>query len=298
MKQIFFITLVLILAIPVFGQPKNVDSLINVLETQKLPVKETLELHKEICGIYKTYNFEKCMLYAKRGLAIAEKEKDKKMTSFFLNRIGALLLELSASDSSLLFFNQALKISQEIQDKQTEAKVLQNIGSWYHRNDKKQEALDYYLESLSLSEKIGDQIGSTYTLLNLSNFYGSMGQIERAYYYVKRAQNYIEAIDDTELKVSFYFELLRYYYHSYDFEKALENGLIALDYCRKNKILKSEITIKQYLAQVYLSGFQDFENAEKYALESKTLSESMSDKWLINNALIILTNIYRKGQVC
>jgi len=93
MKRTILLGLLLLAIRSIIGQVANVDSLVNLLETQKLTVKERLELHKEICEIYRNNSFEKSMSYAEKGLELAEKEKDKKMICYFCNRIGALLVE-------------------------------------------------------------------------------------------------------------------------------------------------------------------------------------------------------------
>lgn len=291
MKKTFLFCLLLFVTVYVIGQSVNVDSLVNILETQKLTPKKQLDLYIEICDAYKKSSFEKHKLYSETGLALAEKEKDKKMIGYFCNRIGGLLMEQFPSDSSLMFLNRALVISQKTKDKQAEANASGNLGNWYHRNDKKKEALDFYLKSLNIYEKLGDNYRIVHTLLNISNFYISMGQNEQALSYIIRAQGYPETDNNPEMKEFLNFLLSGYYYKNHDFEKALENGLVTLDLCRKYNFTRHEIASIQILIDIYI-GIEDFENAEKYALECLKITELSWDKKLFINSLNALAILY------
>ena len=68
MKQLLFIGLLFLLTTQqILSQTQNVDSLINVLETQKLTIVEQMELYQKLCNFYQYNDPEKRLEYYKKG---------------------------------------------------------------------------------------------------------------------------------------------------------------------------------------------------------------------------------------
>ena len=292
MKKLLFITLLALATMPIASQSINLDSLVNVLETQKLTVQEQLQLYDKISLQYIYSDPEKCILYSNKGLRLAEKEKDKRMIARLSVTLGSVLLSQSPSDSALIILNRALAFSKETNDKESEAKAVGNLGLWYQNNNKKEEGLDYLLKSLALYESIEDKNNTVRLLLNIFGFYQEMQQNEHALQFLKRAQMYLETMDHPQLKMGLYSAFGGYYLVTQDFDSALENSLIALELSRQNKVALYEMVSLQLIAGIYSNGYNDYENAEKYALECVKVSESANNEIWIKNSMQILSKVY------
>jgi len=150
------------------------------------------------------------------------------------------------------------------------------MGNWYQKNDKKEDALDYYLKSLALFEKIGDRYYTATTLLSMSNFYISISQNEQSLSYIKRAQIYPETINNPELNSFLHYLLSGYYYKNNDNEKALENGLISLNICRKYNYTRREISTLLFLSTIYFN-LDDKEKVIYYSIKADSLRAKYTD---------------------
>ncbi len=302
MKQVLFSSLMLLSVISALGQSQDIDSLVNMLETQKLALSKRLELYDKISSYYSDKDVEKSLLYGKIGLQLAEKEKDKAAVASICSNIGTALLLKSSLDSSLLYLQRSVGMAQEINDYETEARATSNIGSLYtllHENEK---ALEYYLKSMTLYENMKNKAESTRLLINISSLYHNLDRDEKSLQYLKQAQENLKSIDNPRLETAAYQLMGGVLLKMKDYDKALENMLIAYDLSCKNQLVRYQVITSQYLAGIYSDGFQDYEKAEKYAKECVGIAESVNSKDLLITAKNVLTKVYidagnfRKGR--
>lgn len=275
------------------AQSANIDSLINMLNTTELFVENRLSLYEQISDSYSRIEPEKGILYGKEGLTLAEKERNKSMIARLCITIGNSYTTKSSYDSSMIYLNKAMDISKETGDRKTEAAATAETGLGYASQHKYEEAIEYYLKSLPLYESVGDKANYTRILINISGIHGSLNQNERSLYYLKQAQIHVKEVNHPILKIAVY-ELLGSYYlrTEKDFEKALENMLIAYEQSREHNIPTYIITTAQFLAGIYTDGFKDYKKAEKYALECIETAEAISSKDYTIMAGNILTKVY------
>lgn len=292
MKQILFLCLILLPVLHVSGQRQNVDSLINVLETQKLTTKDILQLYDKISSYYSDKDAEKSLQYANQGLYLAEKENDKEIIASIYSTIGTAFFFKSSLDSSLIFLNRSIALAQEIKENEVEARAISNRGNLYILLSENEKALADYLKSMTLYESMNDKVSSTRLLLNLSSLYNNIGQSEKSLHYLNQAQANLEIIDQPHMKTAVYQLTGGVYLKMKDYEKALESMLIAFDLSRKNELIRYEVITTQYIAGIYSDGFQDYENAEKYAAECVKIAESADSKDLLITAWNILAKVY------
>lgn len=297
------ITILCLIPMWLNAQLTKTDSLINILETQQLPIEKQLKLYDDICENYCQTDPVKSLLYGKRGLNLAEKINDKKMIASLSLHVGMAYFLKEPVDSSLIYTQRAIVLAQEINDKKIEATALGSLAFWYYnfKNDY-ETGLDYYFQALSLYKSINNTNNTVRLLVNISGIYYTMHQYEYGFKYIKEAQTYMEKIDNPRLKTAVYESLGSYYLHTGNFEAALENMLIALDMSRKHKLIRYEVVTTQFLAGIYSDGFQDYEMAEKYALECEKAALSIDNKELLITAWNILAKVYidagkyRKGK--
>jgi len=275
------------------AQQTYIDSLVNVLETQRLSIDEELDLYDEIAEYYSQTNPEKSLFYGREGLLIAEKYKNKRMIARNNLNIGSAY-SITSLDSAMPFLDRALALSEEIKDKAIEAQALSVMGVYYSLKAQNDKALEYYLKSLALYEKLDNKVHAARLMINIGTVYAQQNQTERHLYYLQQAQATIEAMDVKfpQLETAIYELLGGYYLRTADYAKALEYTLIALDLSRENDMIRYEIVTTQYLAGIYSLGFQDHATAEKYALECVKAAESTGSKEYMIAAWNVQTRIY------
>jgi tetratricopeptide (TPR) repeat protein len=115
-----------ILPATVCAQRQNVDSLINILNTNELSNKEKLDLYESI--YQNTDAIEKHLIYASKGLALAEKENDKRDLIFFNRVLGRAYGAKGNYAKGLAHFDKALALAQETKNEDSEANVYLDMG--------------------------------------------------------------------------------------------------------------------------------------------------------------------------
>jgi tetratricopeptide (TPR) repeat protein len=95
------------------AQTQLVDSLIKVLNTQKLTPDEQLELYDDIFINTLNSDIEKSLIYAEKGLVLAATEKNKGMISIFNARLGLVYAHKKKYDQAIIYFEKSLRKSNE-----------------------------------------------------------------------------------------------------------------------------------------------------------------------------------------
>lgn len=293
MKQILLISLILLLALNTTGQVQNVDSLINVLDTSELPIKERLELYKKITWFYTLNDLEKGFQYAREGLQLAKKNKDKEMVSVFNELLGRLYTSKSSYDTAFVYYKKSLDIALEIKSEEREASIYMGMGGLFGMQDKDIEALDYFMKTLFIYEKINHPEKLT-VLANIGSIYRSLNNLDRAIYYLEQAQTIAEEQNDDFGKLNIYYNLGGIYVEKEDFEKAIAYELQTYNISRAVGYTLYEAASAQVLAWIYQIHKNDNEKAFMYANECLRLGEELGDKTMIMGAWNTISNIYRE----
>jgi len=295
MKKIIFTSLLLLFSCNVFAQMQKVDSLVNVLETQKLTADEQLELYYKIYLIYVLYDIVEASEYARKGLIIAEKKSNKTMASKFHAGLGRIYNTKSSYDTALVHWEKALGLAIAAKDKDQEVSIYIGIGILYGQQEKDVLALEYFLKALSISESIGDERGSMILMSNIASMYRVKDNNERAIYYLEKAKNIADDIDDASGKTQIYFELGAIYY-----TLGIEKSDAALEYALKAYKISQELNdvtyqgaTTQLLSALYYNYVKDYDMALKYASESLQLAERIGDPRMVHGAWITTSNVYR-----
>jgi len=298
MKQLFLISCLLLLTTMQFvGQTRNVDSLVNVLETQKLSNREQLELYDKLCKGYKLNDLEKLFFYANKGLSLSKKEKIYDHEINFNKYLGEFYMFQGNSDSALVYYNMGLDLSIKTGDEEMESIIYGSIGNVYNMQDMVLTAVDYYLKALALFEKQGNKKGCTLTYVNVSDIYRRMSNYERSKYYVEKAKVIAEELNDAYGKMNVYLCLGRLFDVEGNIDSTLVYALKTLEVSRSIKDNRTTALALQDIADIYCDKNIDINKAEKYALESLSIAEEYEDPSLLSDAKKTLARVYlRKKQ--
>lgn len=292
MKQIIFIGLLLLSVMRVSGQAADIDSLVNVLNTQVLTPDEKLQFYDQIADGFLFNDPGKAALYAQKGLALAEKEKNDLMASYFNEYIGISYIYTEyRKDSSAIYLERALKLAQKVKNENQETKLYLNLGVSYQSHDKLK-SLEYYLKALDLTEKTGNKRYKATALGNIGTIHLSMNNKTQAVYFLEQAKELSEELDYVSGKIRAYHDLASIYNMEDDnLDKALDYAWKTVDLCKKVNNKNFQSTAMAILASTYNQLGENMKALE-CAEEAFKLAEELGDPSKKRTALMVLAEVY------
>ncbi len=271
----------------------NADSLVAVLNNKNLTTAEQLEICDQLCNIYSENDVDKCILYAKKGLALAEKEKNKVKISRFYGELGVDYYTKSSYDTALIYQEKALALAIEAKDKDQEASVYTDIGNLYRRQSKYEKAMESYMKAMAISDSLGDKNDYAIALINISGIHSAMNNNERALYFLKQAEDISKQLNRKYLQMSVYYRLGKVCADEGKYDEAVEYALKSNDISRTYGDKKFEIASLNLLAATH-ANLKDYGKSMEYAGECVQLAEKYNDKRLLMGVLNELSGIYLK----
>jgi len=294
MKQILSLCLFVLLALNANGQSLNVDSLEDVLKTQKLSNEEEVRIYKILCNFYRELDLDKVSYYSKKILDYSLKNNDKKAVGVAYCLIGQVYSTKHMPDSAIIYYQKALDVSLEVNDQITEASVYTNMGALESDRGNMVDALEYYQKALSVAESTNDIERQIRILGNMGVLYQRMDNRNRALQYYERIKILAEEADLPDGKCIAYFNLGNIYREQEVWDKALEYELKALDISQNIGYKTFEIMSLITIAQIYCSDkFKEYDKAEKYATEGMEVAIEYGDSQVILNSHAVLSEVYR-----
>ena len=291
MKNFLFIALLSLTTLQVAGQTENVDSLENVLKTQKLSGKEQLDIYAELCRLYTIREDDKRLFYAETGLTLAEKEKDKLKMLIFNDYQGKYYFEKGEHDIAFKFFKIALNLAVEIKNKEWEGRVYSSFAVAYSNTGDLQTGIAYYQKAISCYESIGMEDKTATMLANMGGAYRLIGEPDLAERYLKKAENIAENENDRSALLKVYASLGNLYSEKNELDVALEYGKKALAVSQELGSKSWEANACQTLTLVSIA-MEQYDEAEKYADECLRLAQEVNNKRFTLIAWNALSNAY------
>ena len=291
MKQILLIGLLLIATIHVAGQTQNIDSLLNVLETQKLTSKKQLDIYVKIGNWAVIQDDARRLLFAEKGLELAKKEKDKLRMVEFYNLHGHYYLGIGEHDSALKYFQATLDLAIEIKNKEWEAKACGNLGVVYSNMGDIKSTIEQYKKAILCLESDGKEEETALWLANIGAQYRLLGEYNLATQYLKKAENLAEKTNDQRALFRVYPALGNLYGTLKELDNALMYGMKALQISQELQSKSGMANAYQTLTNVTLDK-QQFDKAEHYANECLRLAQESNNKRQLIIAYNALTEVY------
>ena len=222
-----------------FGQQSQIDSVINLLKTDKEDTTKLIHLYT-VSDLYETVgNNSYGIKFGNQAIFFADKiikvNKNKiikrtlnKYKAKSFNLIGIIYKNQGDYAKALVNYFSSLKILKLIEDKLGTAKSYNNIGNVYNEQGNYPEALKNHLESLKIRELIGDKNGLAASYNNIGNVYNEQGNYSQALkYHLKSLKIRTEIGDKLGISTS-YNNLGNIYERLNDYPRALKNHLISL----------------------------------------------------------------------
>ena len=288
MRQIF---LVAFLFLSIISNGQNVDSLENVLNTQKLSADEQMVIYSKLCQSYIYRDADKVIVFARKGIALSEKGKDKTWASKFIDYIGQANCVKAEFDTALVYFNKSLAMAIEANDKEQEACVYIDFGVLFNMQGNITSSLEYYMKALPIYESTGSKKDCAKILSNVASIHSKLKNPERALYYAQQAEEMVESIDDPVSIINTYYILGNIYMDMNELDKGV-------DYIKRVNELSRAVGNKAYEAasaqalSVYYLYLDDDEKSIEYANESLRIGIEINDRRHIIGAYCTLSDVY------
>lgn len=293
MKKLFVFCLIL-LFVSIKLRAQSIDSLINVLNTEKLKPDEQAELYDKIAIRYgSSSNFKKAIEYAEKGMNIAFKIKDWRLASSFNSSIGVSYFSMGDYIKAYPYLEEALRLAVKSKDKKEEAGVHISIGAYYGRQGQYIRAQEHFMSALAISESIEDKKQCIDILGNIGIIYLTLNNLEKAVACFKRGIDLAEEINQPRLKVRFYHELARHYVKIPEFDVALEYAFNTVELSRKYNLIIFEALGLGVVADIYVT-MGEYEKALTYLQKSIPVSEKTNDPTILANNWKLMSDIYLK----
>jgi len=295
MKQVILFSLLLLTTIQVAGQNQNIDSLENVLKTQKLTPVEECGVYKKLCMLCRDSDPEKLGLYARKVLEFTIKnDGDKKTIAVSYNFIGTAYHTKHILDSALIYYQKAVDIAIAIKERTVEANTYISLGAMYCEQSDKIKGLEYYMKALSIAENTNNLQQQIRVLGNIGGIYQDLNNYSRAEQYYEKMKTIAEKENlPDEKSIAYYYLGNVYYVQRKNLDKALEYEFKALEGSRSTGDKSHEIGSLQVIGQIYYTDeYKEYDKAEKYINESLKIAEKF-DPLLQTYSYAMLADIYR-----
>jgi signal transduction histidine kinase len=282
-----------------FAQSLNLDSLENVLKTQKLTATERLEIYEHLSTAYLEINLPKAILYAKEGTQLAEEEKNKDMAALLYQRQGRAYIFSNQFDSAKISLDKALEYAKLNQDSEREVEATAALGMMYNRQQSFPEALEYFMKALAYYENKGMEMEASRLLSNIGTVYENTNNHEKALEYMHRAEKSSRKLGDKLSLGKVLANMSSIYattlYNEYD--RALEYAEEAESIFRILGNLNGQAAVTQRFVVIYIYHKQDYQKALEWAEKglhiAKELGSDNQAAWSLGQIAMVY---YRLGR--
>jgi tetratricopeptide (TPR) repeat protein len=206
----------------VFAQTHVIDSIQNVLRTEKDDTNKVNTLNILSEKLWRTGNYTTSLLYAKKAETLAEKLDVKNGLTAAYRSIGIIYEEQGNYSDAMQYDIKALSINKETNNKQGIAYNLGEIGIIYGEEGNYPKALEYFFQALKISQELGNKRGTAANLDNLGIIYFNQNNFSKALEYNTKAFSIFKEIGNKQGTANCYANIGDIYTRQHNYKKALE----------------------------------------------------------------------------
>ena len=258
----------------------QIDSLEQVLVTNQPADEELARIYRMLMWEYLSLNGEKSMDYARKCIILSIPYDGWNFTSQSYMVLGMHHNAMSQYDSAFVYYDKALEATERMKNfpqKYSEADIdyrfsviYGNMGNVYNYQAQCHEAIEYYFKALKIFEKYDNIYDMVFFHNNIGQIFQFLDVINQAETHFLKSDSLAHIINDSLLIVSAKRNLGSLYLYTKDYDKALQNVETAYGYYlshpEKEKYWKAyTLTL---LAEIFLEGYDDLEQAEEYAQQA------------------------------
>ena len=245
-------------------------------------------------------NHPEALNYFFKALRIAEKLKDKYLMASVYNNIGITYDEIGKLHEALKNYLQALKLFKEVEEKKEYTKSLakfelvleddfksnelknivetyNNIGACYLGLNQLARAEYFLNKAFDIREKINDKNGLRNSYTDLADLHIKNKEYKVALLYLKRAEELAKRAQNFEAQVSVYNTFINFYKAQNDYKKVLIYTELKVDILQKISNSENSVKLKELEAQA---------QARQKAAETEVSAEKQKNE-LTTRVLVI-----------
>jgi two-component sensor histidine kinase len=218
-----------------FSQNEDLKTLQSQLDNESNATKK-LEIINNMVDIAFNSDMQKALVYAKKGVALSEKSKDKNWLPKFQEMQGRMYANLLVLDSASIFFKKAENGYIAVNDKKGQAKTYFKMA-WVARKEGNLDvALQKDLNGLKLMETIDDKAGICDAMTRISGDLISQNRLKEALNYAEKAISIAEKYNLTSEMFYVNFNAADVAMNSLKFKESLEYYQKALKIAEEQKL--------------------------------------------------------------
>jgi signal transduction histidine kinase len=173
---------------------EEIDSLLHILDTQKLSEKEQLRIYDKIITVSATFwDMDFAFDYVPKAMALAQKRKDILMQAKLMNVLGAAYYYRAEFDSATVYYNQVLTLASGFEDKTLWAKAHYNLAMIAHSEEKILSAIDHLMKALPVFEKKRDTRIIAKINESLGHYYYNIINFDQSLRYYSKAESLLQS---------------------------------------------------------------------------------------------------------
>lgn len=184
-----------------YGQKNPYDSLELRLLSAKADTQK-LELLKQLADVAFISDMEKALKYAKQGVKLSDKIRDKNWQPRFYEMEGRMYANLLQLDSAMDFFNKATSAYFAMGNKRGQATTDFKIAWVYRKKGEIDKAMASDLKASLLMETLDDKKGMAAAYENVSDDLTNQGRLKEAMDYAQKA---IDIVEKNNLATELYY---------------------------------------------------------------------------------------------
>lgn len=262
---------------------RHVDSLEQVLKTQKLDGEDLMKVYSGLMNGYLQTDAGKSSHYAKLGIELAEKNNLHDGLCESWRTLGLQAYGACLYDSAQHCFDHALEATEQMKgDKRyTESDIDDNLsalygtlGNLYNIQGKLHLALDYYQKALPIFQKHGWKESECILYYNVGELYLELSNYDAAEDNYSKALEVGQQTGDSLMVSGPYSGLAMTALKAGEYEKALEFAQNSIVYYQDHADEELENLLDSYVlfSRIYQLGFKDLVTAQQYMSKALLLA--------------------------
>lgn len=281
----------LIALVPVISFGQNLDSLEQVLKTNKLSNQKKVDTYMDLALAYLNDDPIRSRSFSLEGQRWAEKMGDQRSEAKFLYYLGSSYYVSMVFDSVAFYLDKALILTRQNKNEDDEVPILKMYGQLYRRQGQYKKALEQYFEAAKLGERLRDDQKMCDVYMGIGGTYHLMQNDTQALYYYGKAEKIAFKHGNTQNLGDIYLSLSSVYKNETGGqEKAVYYAKESLKIHRKSGSRSNEISALQTLCGAHFQ-YDDYPNAMKYAEEALHLAKETDNVNLIAHSYADISSI-------
>ncbi len=274
------------------AQNAEADSLKKLLPTAKSEPARVLLL-SDISYAYLSSYPDSALVYAQKGLTLAEQIKDDRGKAYCLNALGNVYFHAGDYSRSLEMYLQSLEMKERLKKDKNLAVTYFNIADVYTEQSDYTHALYYLFKTKAEDEKAKDNYGLLFDLYSLGSVYLRMQKADSALYYMNQSYDLSKRSGDKEMRGAILNTYGEIYFYLNQFEAAA-------NYYRESIPFAKEVDDEQVVSANYFGlakvakEQKKMDSAVFYARHSLQLSNQLHYLKQVLDVTIFLKDAFKE----